>query len=602
MPVELLSQAYLKIAGKAASEEVMDGIIELEVDESLLLPSMFCLRLFDPQVKWVDSDTFALGKKIEIEMKTADQSSATRLFIGEITAVEPEFTSEGPSVLIRGYDKSHRLHRGKKTRSFVQMKDSDLARRIAGEAGLSVTADTTAGVHELVIQDNQTDMEFLRDRAQRVGYHLYVSDEKLYFVKTPQSQANARLEWGVDLLDFKARLTTAEQVGSVKVRAWDPKKKNLIVAEISRPDDAPKIDGKHGGELTGGTFGKSEGVTIDQPVATPDEAKQMAQSMFNEISNAFVQAEGTCVGNTALRAGGMVELKGIGQRFSGKYRVSRTIHRYSNKNYDTWFEVSGYRANTIGQILESRERSAAGVTVGVVTNNADPENLGRVKVKLPTLVTKDGEVESDWARLVSPMAGGQRGMEFVPEVNDEVLVAFEADDIHRPFVLGALWNTQDKPPFKNSDIASNGKVMKRVIKTRAGHVFSLDDSDGAPKISLVDSSGKDTIEVDAKSNAILLSADKKIEIKTKGGHTIKIDDTGRKIEIVSGGNSIKVDGAANAINIESAAQLKIKGQIIEIEGSNVTIKGQAMMNIQSPMTTVKGDGMLTLQGGLVKIN
>ncbi|HEX2224158.1 MAG TPA: phage baseplate assembly protein V, partial [Thermoanaerobaculia bacterium] len=120
----------------------------------------------------------------------------------------------------------------------------------------------------------------------------------------------------------------------------------------------------------------------------------------------------------------------------------------------------------------SRETSRIyGVVVGVVTNNQDPEGLGRVKLRLPWL---SAQAESDWARVISPMAGGDRGLYALPEVDDEVLVAFEHGRAELPYVLGSLWNGKDKPPAANED----GKNKLRVLKSRSGHRVRLDDTAG----------------------------------------------------------------------------------------------------------------------------
>jgi uncharacterized protein involved in type VI secretion and phage assembly len=132
----------------------------------------------------------------------------------------------------------------------------------------------------------------------------------------------------------------------------------------------------------------------------------------------------------------------------------------------------------LAELLQYPEGQAAhdgrvfGVVVGVVTNNQDPDKLGRVKVRFPWLSQDD---ESYWARIAVLMAGNNRGAWFLPEVDDEVLVAFEHGDVRMPYVLGALWNGVDAPPRDNSD----GKNNQRVIRSRSGHelVFN-DDSDG----------------------------------------------------------------------------------------------------------------------------
>ena len=124
--------------------------------------------------------------------------------------------------------------------------------------------------------------------------------------------------------------------------------------------------------------------------------------------------------------------------------------------------------------------------IGVVTDNLDPTNIGRVKVKIPSL---SPDTTTNWARVVSPGGGPDRGIEFLPEVNDEVLIGFEMGDVRYPYVLGGLWNGVDAPPKGSSDLISGGKVQKRVIRSRNGNVITLDDTDGAGGITVEDKNG-----------------------------------------------------------------------------------------------------------------
>lgn len=602
---ELIAQLYLKIGGANASEEMMDSIISIAVDDSLLLPDMFSIHMRDPSFSWADSNNFELGKPVEISAQ--GENGTVKLLLGEITALEPEFSqAAGPSLVVRGYDQSHRLHRARQTKTYVQETDSDIVQKIARGCGLKAEVDSTREVHEYICQDNQTDMEFLQQRAQRIGYRMYVEDDKLYFKQAPQSEPDIpELEWGQNLLEFQARMTTAQQVTEVNVRSWDPKTKKEIIGKATTPQDTPQV----GETRTGGNAAKrafnieSQEIVTDRPVATQAEADALAQSICDEMGNAFIQAEGVCRGNPGVHAGTIVELKGVGQRFSGRYRITHAVHHYDDSGYTTHFTISGHRANTIGTLLAPKNGKGSNPVIGIVTNNQDPEEWGRVKVKFPTL---PGNEESHWARLISPMAGADRGFEFIPEVNDEVVVAFEHGDFNRPFVLGSLWNGKDKPPEAISSVVnSTGKVDKRIIRSRTGHTITLDDTDGGGKVSLVDQTGKNLLEIDSAQNTVAIKTDDKAEIETKSGHKVILDDSGGKIDIIdkSGSNSVKIDSNQNSISIESAMKLTLKAATIEIEAQNqMNIKSAAQMNIQSSMTTVKGDATLTLQGGMVKIN
>jgi len=193
-----------------------------------------------------------------------------------------------------------------------------------------------------------------------------------------------------------------------------------------------------------------------------------------------------------------------------------------------------------------------GFVVGIVTNNKDPEGLGRIKVKFPRL---SGEDESNWARVVSFMAGKERGAFFLPEVDDEVLVGFEYGDINMPYVIGSLWNGVDKPPETNSD----GKNNIRVIKSRSGHVIRLNDKEEEEKIEIIDKSGKNSIEISTKDNRITIKAEKDISIKAPNG---KLTIEAKDIEIKSSA-STKVEAGAG-MDIKSNATMNIKGATVNI--------------------------------------
>lgn len=210
---------------------------------------------------------------------------------------------------------------------------------------------------------------------------------------------------------------------------------------------------------------------------------------------------------------------------------------------------------SITDILEPKKRSDSriyGVVVGIVTNNKDTEKLGRVKVKIPRL---SGEDESNWARVISFMAGKERGAFFLPEIDDEVLVAFEYGDINMPYVIGSLWNGKDVPPENNSD----GKNNIRVIRSRSGHVITLDDSDGSEQIKIMDKTQKNMIIIDAKNNKISIKSDKDIELSAPNG---KVTIEAMDIETKSTA-STKIE-ATSGVDVKASGNLNIKGAIVNI--------------------------------------
>jgi uncharacterized protein involved in type VI secretion and phage assembly len=205
--------------------------------------------------------------------------------------------------------------------------------------------------------------------------------------------------------------------------------------------------------------------------------------------------------------------------------------------------------------LENQPNPATGifgVMVGIVTNNQDPEKLGRVKVKIPRL---SGSDESDWARIVSLMAGKDHGVFFLPEVGDEVLLAFEGGDISQPYVIGALWNGVDTPPETNSD----GKNNLRFIKSRSGHLIRLNDQEGSEKIEIIDKTGKNLITVDSKTNKLTFSADGDIEISALKG---KITIQSKELEVKTSAG-VKIE-ASTGVDLKASGNMTVKGATVSI--------------------------------------
>ncbi len=218
-----------------------------------------------------------------------------------------------------------------------------------------------------------------------------------------------------------------------------------------------------------------------------------------------------------------------------------------------------------------------GMVVAVVTNNQDPDGLGRVKVKFPWLSDQD---ESPWARLAMPMAGPERGFYFLPEVDDEVLVAFEHGLIEFPYVLGALWNGQDKPPESNGD----GENNVRTIKSRSGHVIRLDDKDGEEKIEIIAKGEKSTIIIDAKANTISVTSESDLTITSSDG------------KLTLSGSSVEITSTAEAITLASKAAVDIKADgDLKQSGNGVEVQANGKMDL-------KAGPQLNIKGGVVNIN
>lgn len=223
--------------------------------------------------------------------------------------------------------------------------------------------------------------------------------------------------------------------------------------------------------------------------------------------------------------------------------------------------------------IESR---VYGVVIGIVTNNQDPDQLGRVKVTFPWLNDRD---EGYWARLATPMAGAERGFYFLPEVEDEVLVVFEQGDVRFPYILGALWNNQDQPPANNDD----GKNNIRLIKSRSGHLIRLDDTDGKEKIEILDKSGKNSLIFDTQNNSVTIRAAGDITLSAPQG-TLTLE-------------AQQLEFKANDRSRVEAKQIQLEAQqSIELNASN-TAKVTAGTQLD-----VEARGIVNVKGQLINLN
>jgi phage baseplate assembly protein V len=192
------------------------------------------------------------------------------------------------------------------------------------------------------------------------------------------------------------------------------------------------------------------------------------------------------------------------------------------------------------------------IVPAVVTQNDDDDKLGRVKVRFPWM---DDQQESDWIHVASPTAGKQRGLFFVPEIEDLVLIAFAFGRTDRAYVIGSLWSSADKPPVDDRH--------KRTIKSVAGHVITLDDTEDAESISIIDKTGKNKVVIDAKNNTITIESDGELTIKAKGKLGLSSDD------------DVSIQG--KNVSIEATTKATLKGNEVAVNGpSGVKVNDGAL--------------------------
>jgi phage protein D len=329
------SAAVFKVKLKGSeldAGKIHDWYVELDLDQ----PDMCALTLHNED--HANTAEYKLGDELEITVGDGDE----KVFTGEVAALEPSYRSDGENTLtLRAFNKLHRLLRGRKSRTFLDQTDKDIVGAVAGDHGLSPKCGDASIRHEHVYQHNQTDLEFLRVRAARLGFEVWVVGNDLHFdAPKTDEDSGVTLRYGnvgdaegagADTFkNFWPKMSSAQVVKKVEVRAWDPEKKEPIVgtaeqgsSRLGSTDAAAAIS----------TFGTVETFTVDHPVASVDEANKLAAAKLAELNMEFISGVGECRGNPAIKPGAVITVTVNPDKsddpFNGKHMVVGATHRYN---------------------------------------------------------------------------------------------------------------------------------------------------------------------------------------------------------------------------------------------------------------------------------
>lgn len=335
------------VDGEDVFKKFLIEISSVTVEDTLEGADRFSFSINDPEVSWVDSTLFEPGTEVEIKMGYADKLAT--LIVGEIISLRPTFPATGtPTLEISGYDLSYQFTRVSKQRSFENSRDSDIVAGIANEAKhkLKTQIDQTETVHPHVVQDRQTDFEFIKSLADRNFFEFFVRERTLYFQRPKRDQTEIlTLVYGESLSSFNPELNTAHQVSEVTVRGWNPRTREEIVGRARRGSEEARAGGrKSGGDIVETQYGVVEERILDRPVYTQQEADTLARSALNRRSEGLIRGRAECIGIPEIRAGGTIKLEGLGKKFSRRYYIERSTHTISNAGYSTTFNI---KENTI---------------------------------------------------------------------------------------------------------------------------------------------------------------------------------------------------------------------------------------------------------------
>jgi len=619
------SVLQVNLGGAEIPPRLANLLLEAWVDASVNVPAAFRLAFSNPGgdlLRTFSMLTVGAGTTL---VPVTDGTKGKPLITGEITAVEVDADAAGRSVVVRGYDPGHRLLRNRRVAGYPNQTAAEIVRKLAGQNGLSVgTIDATATVYDLATQPNITDWDFLSRLARENDVHLYFDQlGKLQFTalraataapsdQTPAQRSPYVLEVGVNTLNSRAGVTAAGQVKTVTVRGWDVKTKQPLVqdAPATTTDDIQA-------DITPGTltgkFGPAQLVDAATPYGTQSQVRHAATALAHDVAGAFAELEVTVTGDPDLLPGTPVALKGAGFPFEGKYTITGVRHLFaSGRQYTTQVGVTGRQFRSLYGLTAGPTPAPTlpGVVIALVSNVQDPLRMGRVKLKFPWL---SDSYESDWCRVAQFGGVGGGGL-ILPDVQDEVLVAFDRGSLEHPYVLAGLYNGLDKPtpdPDRVEPVnLRSGEVNWRSLADRSGNMMELLDArPGNRGVRLRTGDGALTVHLDRTSTSLTIDSrgtvtvhgSRSVTVASEGDLTLR---AGRAINLaagagvnveaagrvgVSAGGALNLNaGATASLNAGGAATIEAAGAVNVQAAATVGIRAAANTNIESATVTILG--------------
>ena len=452
------------------------------------------------------------------------------------------------------------------------------------------------------VQHKQSAFGYASRLAAQYGEWFYYDGQQLVF-GTPESSEAINLKYGVNLQEFSVNLIPSPL--GYKFFTND-----YLTEESFEKSTFEVSSGADG--LNAIVSGKSEEIYTQETnyfVNTYNDPEH--RNRFDKQVEAFKKAEeskqvqitGVC-DNPGVYIGKIINVTD-GEVNQGSYRITSVSH-FANENgdYINRFQGVSASANTY-PLTDPSSFPVSNTQIAKVTDNVDPDGMSRIMVQFPWQV--ENNMFSPWLRVLTPHSGLNKGMHFIPEINDEVIIGFEGGNAERPFVMGSFYTGNNKPDDWQTD-ANNVKA----IRTRSGHTIELNDTEGEEKINIYDNEGS-IIIFDTQAKSLTINATETIDIAAKNinitaEENITLGAQGNIETASEGDTAIQAQGnidvqatgdasltSSGAVAVEAASDATVKG-------ANAVISGQASAELSGAQAKVAGSAMTEVSGGIVKIN
>lgn len=488
--ITAIPKVTIKLDGVPLTEGDARMLVSVRVQQQLSLPTLCEMTFKDPTGPLGRGEARLAGVSLTVEVEGGD----VPLFTGEITAMEYGYASDqARRVRLRGYDRLHRLRKQQPVRVHVEITAKDIAEEMLSGLGIMVQADMSGPVWPRVIQHRQSDFELLAELASRAGLFFSLRREVLHLFTLEGIGSAIKLELGTSLLEANIEVNGDTACDRVITTGWDPWSVQPHEGEAGPPRSGRDLPM----QVRPSDFGGSgERRLVDEPLQDDRIAESIAQGELDHRTAREIVLWGVADGNPGLQPGTPVEISGLAASLCGRFVISAVNHTIDAKK--------GFisEINTTPPLRSLKTRGMV-ASLGIVSQIDDPEEMGRIKVCLPTYA----EVESDWLSVLTVGAGTGKGLIMQPDIDDQVLVLLEQGDPAQGIVLGGLYGTKSPPDWG----IDKGSVKRFTFQTPGGQRLQLDDARNSIRLEISEGS-----YLEMTPERVLLHAEADIEVEAPG--------------------------------------------------------------------------------------
>ncbi len=506
----------IEINGTTLAAEIIQTVHEIRIKQMLSAPSQ-CEIILQEAHDSLSADALSrIGATLHLQIGHQKQS----LFYGQITAVEQHYTASiRPLIHIRAYDLLHRLRKHQPVRTHVKVDFYQLAEELTHDLGITIPEKESTPVTPRLVQYRQSDLELLSELGRSYGLYFFLDKHDLRITRLDGYETDAHLTLGRNLFEARFSVNTDTAVQSVSATGWNLQR---TVAHAKDAHTAQTQTPRHDYIDTASFSTDGQRTIVDYNCQNDQLAEIAAQNELDRRVAQQVTLWGIAEGDPNLTPGAAVQVSGAASPLEGRYVLTEICHSISpDKGFIS--EVN----TAVPVFTATPAQTSRNATVGVVSQVDDPDNLGRIKVSLPTY----NYIETDWLEVLIPGAGADKGQLMLPDVGDTVLLLFINEEAAQPIVLGGLYGEQPLP----HPAVDQGAVKRFVTQTAGKQRFLLDDTDNS-------------IRIETQSGHCISMTPAAIGITRNNGSSVTLTDdrmtlhSKTNLTIEAPGNSITIRG------------------------------------------------------------